>query len=790
MNGVSRFLSRRDKHHEKRASKSPNPKVHSNLYTIFTNEDAKTTAADKEADKKVKMLLSRLHGAGVSRVGEEQALHALSWHPDDIDKAYDLLLLANESIEGEVKDYNPRVPMLGAINRNMVTCYLDALLFAMFARLDSFEAMLYDNFDDEPRKKLAAILRLWVNLLRTGQLIKVELTKHLQDTLAACGWEEAALVCQQDASEAFTFITGALELPLLTLKMDIYHTGREDKEDDHKFVNERLLEVAIPEQQEGDHVICLEDCLETYFNNRIEVKRYLQRQNTIASIKSREDDFFGKDPEKNETMHVETIEVPGSMTPIVATPTSLGPSTPITPVRPTLDGRRRADSIFSQRVARKSPEASNFDEKRHLEDMLDYSSGGRPRSASLLRKEILMPAWQFFSLIPWYTDNVPQTDAQVAAHFSVKRPVLGICLKRYTMHTNGTPKRLDTYIDIPLEIGLPHFISDDRMKEEGPLFGNFKLVLQSVVCHRGVSVDSGHYIALVRADCHERPGTSDTNEREASEAWLRFDDLSQPRVTEVDIKEALREESPYLLFYQVQPIDEELASRGDPPSYAEAQSGFSSLGPSRETLCSVASTSASTSTTGPETIGETDKKIPADVIPGPPPPEETLPRPSTSSNHRSSIAIEDAEGSVYSGSRGQTQPPTPEDQRTGFLSVSRRSSRVWTAGSKSRTGSPTNEHRLSLTLSRLTGRASKDKLLSIDTAVEEPVIVIDEVQTLQNRHSALGAAKEKKDNGISRSRSKKEKKDKHRSKSRDAGSSLDRSTGKGKNRPERECSVM
>lgn len=45
----------------------------------------------------------------------------------------------------------------------------------MFARLDAFEAMLFDNFDDEPRKKLAAILRLWVNLLRTGRLIKVEL---------------------------------------------------------------------------------------------------------------------------------------------------------------------------------------------------------------------------------------------------------------------------------------------------------------------------------------------------------------------------------------------------------------------------------------------------------------------------------------------------------------------------------------------------------------------------------------------------------------------------------------
>jgi hypothetical protein len=344
------------------------------------------------------MLLARLQGAGITRMQEEQAHYALSWSPDDLDQAYDLLVLANESLEGELKDYNPNIDMLGAINRNMVTCYLDALLFAMFARLDSFEAMLYDHFDDEPRRKLAAVLRLWVNLLRTGQLIRVELTKHLQDALAKCGWEEAAEVCQQDTSEAFTFITGALELPLLTLKMDIYHTGREDKEDDHKFVNERLLEVAIPEQ-EGDHVITLEDCLETYFNNRIEVKRYLQRQNTIASIKSRDESSVDRDAEKTEALHIETVELLGPESPLVATPTAMEPATPSTPTRPFLDGRRRADSIFGSRYARKPHETWNFDEKKHLQEMLDNSSGGRPRSASLLRKEILMPAWQFFSLI-------------------------------------------------------------------------------------------------------------------------------------------------------------------------------------------------------------------------------------------------------------------------------------------------------------------------------------------------------------------------------------------------------
>jgi hypothetical protein len=124
------------------------------------------------------MLVSRLHGAGITRMNEEQAHHALFWWPDDLDKAYDLLVLANESLEGELKDYDPKVSMLGAISRNMVTCYLDALLFAMFARLDSFEAMLYDNFEDEPRRKLAAVLRLWVNMLRTGQLIRVELVSR------------------------------------------------------------------------------------------------------------------------------------------------------------------------------------------------------------------------------------------------------------------------------------------------------------------------------------------------------------------------------------------------------------------------------------------------------------------------------------------------------------------------------------------------------------------------------------------------------------------------------------
>jgi hypothetical protein len=590
------------------------------------------------------------------------------------------------------------------------------------------------------------------------------------------------LVCQQDASEAFTFITGALELPLLTLKMDIYHTGREDKEDDHKFVNERLLEVAIPEK-EGDHVITLEDCLETYFNNRIEVKRYLQRQNTIASMRSRDGSWVERDPEKTETIHIETLELCGPESPLVATPTAMEPATPTTPSRPLLDGRRRADSIFSQRYARKTPEA--FDEKKHLQEMLDKSSSGRPRSSSLLRKEILMPAWQFFSLIPWYTDNVPKSDAQVAAHFSVKRPVLGICLKRYTMLPNGTPKRLETFIDIPLEIGLPHFISDERMKEEGPLFGNFKLVLQSVVCHRGVSINSGHYVSLVRANDHERPGTSQSEEDALSETWLRFDDLSNPRVAQVDIKQALRDESPYLLFYQVQPIDEELAMRGEPPAYDETPSGLTSVDPSEETLVHNYATDID--------AGEDNgKAATTDVRPDSIYSNEPASRTSVSSNRRSSIAFEDLIAGSHGASRG---PSTPDEQKAGFLSVSRRGSRAWLGGgNRSRPSSPSGENRLSLTLSRLTGRGSKDKLvINTETpAADDHTIVVDDAHGSDKDAYSHSPAKEKKekDAGQVASKSKKEKKDKARSKSKEPGEILEKGKHKEKNRPDRECVVM
>lgn len=162
--------------------------------------------------------------------------------------------------------------------------------------------------------------------------------------------------------------------------MDIYHTGREDAKDDHKFINERLLELAVPEEPEdGSVIITLEDCLEMYFNNRIEVKRHLdllERKNTLSSVLSR------ADSNKAQTSHVEIAELNSSQPSSPIMPRRASPS-PTTPVRPAFT-RPRGTSIIQEHY---------IDEKRGFSPMSDDGYNAR------LKKEVMMPAWQFYSLI-------------------------------------------------------------------------------------------------------------------------------------------------------------------------------------------------------------------------------------------------------------------------------------------------------------------------------------------------------------------------------------------------------
>ncbi|KAL8973819.1 MAG: hypothetical protein Q9197_001926 [Variospora fuerteventurae] len=332
------------------------------------------------------MISKRLASAGVTKFKDSDISYALHepYASGDPELAFSLMMLYKESEEGIIRPYNSNVKMLGAVNRENCTCYLDSLLFAMFARLGCFEAMLYMDFEDGKKKQLATLLRLWINTLRSGKLITTDITKHIQLAIADCGWEEAAQVRQQDASEAFNFITDTLELPLLTLKMDIFHHGKEESGDDHKFVNERMLEVAIPEEPNDGSALTLETCLENYFNNRIEVKRYLlQRRLTNRSVRSQ----ASFNSSKGSASHVESVELDDTMPPAPLSPLPAS----IKSLRRPTDSRPRAPSIIQEYYV---------SEKDDILNAPDYDNchHGRRRAGSL-RREVMMPAWQFFSLI-------------------------------------------------------------------------------------------------------------------------------------------------------------------------------------------------------------------------------------------------------------------------------------------------------------------------------------------------------------------------------------------------------
>ncbi|KAJ9488086.1 hypothetical protein VN97_g5210 [Penicillium thymicola] len=775
MSGIHRFLTRRDRHNKlNKQSKEEASNILSRplLHGIFKSE---TTLADNdEHEKKVKALAQRLKQIGITTLEEEHMSYALRNVQGDTEKAFSLLLLLEDSIEGIIRNYTPNTKLLGAENRQGVTCYLDALLFAMFARLDCFEAILYKSFNDEPRKKLAILLRLWVNLLRSGKLITTDMTKHLQDALAECGWEDAAKLQQQDASEAFTFITEKLELPLLTLKMDIYHTGKEDESDDHKFINERLLEVGIPPEPADGHSLTLEDCLEAYFNNMIEVKRHMERRNTTSSVRSMDSLSMSK----GSTSHVETVEIETTPTmtraqtntPRVEKP---NPWSSFTEFTESLEASRtpgRRGSIVRQRFFPDSSDDTNTKDANPEKDTsVDQdTSGNTQQRRGSYKKEVMMPAWQFFSLIPWYTDNTPTNDAQVAAHFSSKRPILGMCLKRYSFLPDGRAVRLNTHIDIPTEIGLPHFIQDDNLDADAPLFGSFKLSLQALVCHRGNSVDSGHYISIVRGTNCPNTGTPVTTGQEVPETtkhWMRFDDLAAERVTLVDIDHALKTESPYLLFYQILPIGEDPSAPNIPKASSSRASDGSTL------------------------ADQVDRSV-EDFSPDRPSVEVTGPCESNAQTlasiaRRSSVAF--SETSNPAGLQPRSIPsssprlaPTEEGSTKG-TSFSRRGSRSAKSNPGSRAGSQTGENRISATFSRFAERLSRDKISNDGFTEEnegnESALEIDDI--VDDMKLGPAALENKEKRGRGRTKDRERNKGKAKEKSKEKSRKLDR-----------ECVVM
>ncbi|KAI0138401.1 ubiquitin carboxyl-terminal hydrolase [Pestalotiopsis sp. NC0098] len=823
-----RFLTRRDKSAHSHGKSTDGTHKHRpfapdaffNLFRPTAKQAEKDDDDKQDEPAKVEEVMKRLTELDIENVREDHVTFALrsQFAAGDVDKAVELMKLQRKTFSGTIIPYDRNVPMLGAVNREMVTCYLDALLFAMFAKLEAFECMLTADLSGEPQKRLAGLLRLWVNLLRSGKLIHADLTELIQDALAECGWSDAKLVEQQDTSEAFAFITETLQLPLLPLQVDLFHQGKND-EADHKVVYERLLNLAVPPDTDGKG-INLEDCLEEYFNSQVHVHRDSLEdrkgglrapmtpipqtptavdppstpKSTIRIVPDDQDpeeqDKLTASPETDGATEAHTIPLTRRWT----ENSSSRPSTAQGPASPTRPNRSRTESLIQRVVIDK--------DKAH-----DSEPAGlfqRAKKTASVVKAVTIPAWQFFRLIPWHSpvNHDPISDLEVARHFS-QRPVVGICLKRYMVDENGVPKRQNTYIDIPDSLRLPHFIVDERHVEESGLSQEYKLVLQSVVCHRGDSLHSGHYISF----CRVAPKLLTDNRRHDSDPppdyeeaqWVKFDDLAvSSRITPVDdIKQSLKEEMPYLLLYQIVPIVDVAASSADeneaePPSY---DATALQLKISQASERPVISRRASSYFDNFSTLASTNASVRFSA-------ELERPRRSfadedgfLSASRRGSCAIESAGPSPIGTPMEGPHIVTPGEETTAQR-LSRAAAKFRSSGSKSRPVSQAGEGRISLTMSRLSGlvRASKEPLreplrddLFTDPADDFEVIPANGATTSETEKETEEIEDKAKDN-------KDKEKDKDKKRGRSKGRA-DKGKGKEKSRkdgevPDRECIVQ
>lgn len=241
----------------------------------------------------------------------------------------------------------------------------------------------------------------------------------IQNTLAECGWTDAAELEQQDTSEAFAFLTETLQLPLLSLQVDLFHHGKKDK-DDHKVVYERLLNLAVPPDT-GGKGIKLEDCLEEYFNGRVDVMRDSEEAR-ISGLDSTLDAVPSL--ANRNTIRIVTEESQAS-TVLTASPVTTTPLTS-TPTLPNSPESRGGNTVTLQRIdpvegspteQRPNEEKPNYERRppnRHrstsviqsvlLEDSLQRSETSNStrrarRKGSTVVKAVTIPAWQFFRLI-------------------------------------------------------------------------------------------------------------------------------------------------------------------------------------------------------------------------------------------------------------------------------------------------------------------------------------------------------------------------------------------------------
>ena len=328
--------------------------------------------------------------------------------------------------------------------------------------------------------------------------------------------------------------------------------------------------------------------------------------------------------------------------------------------------------------------------------------------------------------------------------------------------------RMNTKVDIPLEMMQPHFAMDDEREVANGL--RFKLVLESLVCHRGQNVNSGHYIAFARTSALARDsresfadiaGEQATNS--SHDVWLKHDDLALQRVTMVDISAALEHEYPYLLFYRVKPVDEESTAE-EPPPYTELDAPISTVDQKLANYQSEARQSPD--------VTEPNSRRASGV-----PSDEDRSRERVTESRRVSSHLQSNSGavSVQNMDIMSTGEHTPaDDSRADSLQSP-------PGASKIKSSRPSSEVSERSTMAKISSRFSRDKLRAETAIVDEHENEEEPNASSKELPLPVDGAKSKSKGGLGRLKSKRGRNGKAKG-----------GTGKAKNakEPSRDCLMM
>ncbi|CAI2162147.1 13799_t:CDS:2 [Funneliformis geosporum] len=225
---------------------------------------------ESEQESKVDQLRTYLEELGhpLDTYQIEKLLERNAW---DVREVAEYCSDLREAEEGIIVDIQKDIVMLGCENDRVTSCYIDSVLFAMFARIQSFDGLLFVQAEGMNARSLQTQLRLFVNRLRSGKFMSAYIIKQLREKLINCGWignDEGGNPTQEDASEFFLFLSCLYELPYLPLGMHLFHGAIADPNDE-RVITERLIQVAIPGDPMDEKPVSLEEALVNYFHDNV-----------------------------------------------------------------------------------------------------------------------------------------------------------------------------------------------------------------------------------------------------------------------------------------------------------------------------------------------------------------------------------------------------------------------------------------------------------------------------------------------------------------------------------------